>query len=69
LASGSATDDSLYASVESRISTLTARRNALAAQIRTGLNNAQFFGKPLSQRKAKTWIAAARGLIKSAGAL
>jgi len=44
LASGSAADDSSYTATEGRIETLTQRRDALVAQIRTLLNNAAFGG-------------------------
>jgi hypothetical protein len=44
LRSGSATDDSRYATIESRIATLTERRDALAAEIRSVLNRAAFGG-------------------------
>ena len=42
LASGSATDDSHYTDIEGRIQTLTQRRDALVAQMRTLLTNAAF---------------------------
>jgi hypothetical protein len=42
LASGSASDDSRYTTIESRIQALTQRRDALAAQMRTLLTNAAF---------------------------
>jgi hypothetical protein len=44
LASGSATDDSSYTATEARIATLTQRRDALVAEIRTVLNDAAFGG-------------------------
>jgi hypothetical protein len=69
LASGSSTDDSTYTTIQNRIQQLTVRRDALMAQIRAALNSAQFSGKALNQRKAKGWIASARGLIKQASAL
>jgi hypothetical protein len=48
LASGSAADDSTYTAISSRLTSLTNDRNALAAQMRTVLNNAAFGGPPTS---------------------
>jgi hypothetical protein len=42
LGSGSAADDTAYATTESRIRSLTQRRDAVAAQMRTALNDAAF---------------------------
>jgi hypothetical protein len=69
LKSGSATDDSKYASIEGQIQTLTAQRNALAAQIRTGLNDAQFNGVKLSENQIKAWTSASQDLIDRSAAL
>jgi hypothetical protein len=44
LASGSASDDSTYNAISDRITSLTNDRDALAAQMRTVLNNAAFGG-------------------------
>jgi hypothetical protein len=69
LASGSSTDDSTYASIEGQISDLTSQRDALAAQIRTALNDAQFGNQALDEQQAKAWINQAQGLIDQATAL
>jgi len=68
--SGSATDDSHYLSVENSIAALTARRDALEAQMRTAINNATFGGGPVPSRdQALAWAAQARQLLKDAAAL
>ena len=69
LASGSSTDDSTYTTIEGKIADLTTQRDALMAQIRTGLNNAQFAGQALNEQQAKGWIASAQSLIDQAKAL
>jgi len=69
LASGSSTDDSTYTTIEGKIADLTTQRDALMAQIRTGLNNAQFAGQALNEQQAKGWIASAQSLIDKAKAL
>jgi hypothetical protein len=52
LKSGSEAGDSKYTSVESRIATLTAQRDDLAAQIQSVLNAAEFGGQSLNERQA-----------------
>ena len=52
LKSGGAGDDSKYTSLESRISTLTAQRDALAAQIESMLEASEFGGQQLNDRQA-----------------
>ena len=69
LASGSSTDDSTYTTIEGKIADLTTQRDALMAQIRTGLNNAEFAGQALNEQQAKGWIASAQSLIDQAKAL
>ena len=69
LASGSSTDDSTYTTTEGKIADLTTQRDALMAQIRTGLNNAQFAGQALNEQQARGWIASAQSLIDKAKAL
>jgi hypothetical protein len=66
LKSGSADDDSLYASIESSIEGLTARRDALAGQIKAGLNAAAFTGQPISEDQAGSWIDQAESLLNQA---
>jgi hypothetical protein len=67
--SGTAANDSHYTLVSNRILALTARRDALADQIRTGLNNAEFNRTKLKTKQIKAWIKAARALINEAAAL
>jgi hypothetical protein len=69
LASGSSTDDSKYTTIEGKIADLTTQRDALMAQIRTGLNNAQFAGQALNEQQATGWTASAQSLIDKAKAL
>ena len=67
--SGSSTDDSRYTSIEGSIQNLTAQRDALAAQIKTALNNAAFNGQALNEQQAKDWIAQSNSLIDEANSL
>jgi len=70
IASGSATDDSHYTSVENSIASLTAQRDTLEAQMRTAINNATFGGGPVpSKDQAKNMAAQARQLLQQASAL
>ena len=69
LGSGSATDDSAYSSLESRIATLTSQRDALAAQIKAALNNATFNDQPISNKQAGDYVSQARDLLDQAAAL
>jgi hypothetical protein len=68
LASNSAGDQT-YTDTESAIESLTNQRNALAAQIRTGFNQAQFDGVKLSENDIKAWTRAADDLLAQAAAL
>jgi len=69
LASGSSSDDSTYTTIEGQISSLTDQRNDLAADIRTGLNQAEFGGRNLSENQIRAWIASANDLLAQADAL
>jgi hypothetical protein len=69
LASGSASDDSTYTSLEGQIAGLTAQRDALAAKIRAALQAAAFDKKALNEQDAKGWIDQAQKLIDQAEAL
>ena len=69
LASGSSTDDSTYTRIEGQIKDLTDARNALATEIRTGLNAAEFSGQALNEQVAKGWIARGEDLLSRAAAL
>ena len=59
----SSTDETKYESIESSLSSLTTQRDALAAQIRGGLNAAAFGGQALNEQQAKGWIDQAQSLI------
>jgi hypothetical protein len=61
--------DATYTRIRSQIDALTTRRDALMAQIRTGLNNAQFGGQALQEQRAKSWINQAESVLKDAAAL
>ena len=63
LASGSAADDSTYATLEGQIHDWTATRDALAGQIKTALDGADFGGTPISQQTARSLAAQAQKLI------
>jgi len=69
IASGSATDDSAYASTESSISSLTSQRDALEAQMRTALTNATFGGPLASEQQLKSMIDQGNQLLDDAAAL
>ena len=63
------TDETHYNEVEDAIGSLTSERDALALQIKTGLNAATFDGQPLNEQQAKAWIAQAGSLLDRAHAL
>jgi hypothetical protein len=65
LASNDAGDET-YTTIEGQISSLTDQRNALAADIRTGLNQAEFGGRNLSENQIRAWIASANDLLAQA---
>jgi hypothetical protein len=65
LASNSAGDQT-YTDTESAIAALTNQRDALAAQIRAGFNQAQFDGVKLSENQIKAWIRASNSLLAQA---
>jgi hypothetical protein len=69
LKSGSAADDSSYASIEAQIESLTSARDSLAGQIRAVLDDAAFGGKALDNQQAKAFITQAQALIDQARAL
>ncbi len=62
-------DDTSYAGLEASIAALVARRDALAAQIRFGLDQAEFAGAPLDTTAANNWIVLAQALLADAAAL
>jgi hypothetical protein len=65
LASNSAGDQT-YTNTESAIEALTNQRNALAADIRAGFNQAQFDGVKLSENQIKAWTGASNALLAQA---
>jgi hypothetical protein len=62
-------DDTTYESIETKLSDLTAARDALAAQIRTALDGAAFGGQKLPEKQAREWIKQARSLLDQAHTL
>ena len=67
--SSNSAGDTTYNNIENQLVTLTNQRNALAADIRAGLNSAQFDGVKLSENQIKAWTQAADDLIAQAQAL
>jgi hypothetical protein len=66
LKGGSASDDSAYTVSESRIQSLTDRRDALAAQMKTMLAAAAFNGQAIDERQAKRLIEQGEKLLERA---
>ena len=66
LASGSASDDSTYNAISARLTSLTNDRNALAAQMRTVLNNAAFGGPPTSASDIESLVIQGDALLTHA---
>jgi hypothetical protein len=62
-------NDATYAAIETKIAGLTSDRDALAADIRSGLDGGAFSGEKLSDKQARRWIAAAQALLAQAHAL
>ena len=69
LASGSATDDSTYTSLEAQISDLTAQRDTLATQIKAVLDGAEFGGQAANTLQLMSLNNQAQSLIDQAAAL
>jgi hypothetical protein len=67
--SSNSAGDATYNNIENQLIALTNQRNALAADIRAGLNSAQFDGVKLSENQIKAWTQAADDLIAQAQAL
>jgi hypothetical protein len=61
--------DQQYLDTKAAIDSLTNERNTLAAQIRTGLNGAEFGDVRLSENQIKAWTAAGENLLARADAL
>jgi hypothetical protein len=67
--SGSPADDSTYTSLEDQIASLTTQRDALASQIRAGLNAAASGDSAIDEQQAKAWIRQAEDLLDQAAGL
>ena len=67
--SGSSTDDSGYSNMESQLSSLTSQRDALAAQMISALEGAEFNGTPISEAQAQMLVAQGQALLDAAHAL
>jgi hypothetical protein len=63
------TDDSVYASIEGQIASLTSQRDTLAAQIRSAVNAAAFDGQAISNAQAGSYVSQAKSLIDQAATL
>jgi hypothetical protein len=63
LSSGNAGDDSQYTSLENRLSDITTRRNALAAQMIGLLEGVSFHGQKLDKHQAEQLIERGQALL------
>ena len=61
--------DQTYTDTENAIASLTSQRDALASQIRAGINSAEFDGVKLSENQIKDWTRAADDLLAQAHGL
>ncbi len=64
LKSGSAADDSTYASLENQLASLGSQRDALAAQMIALLEGAEFNGQVIDNMKAQSLVAQGKALLK-----
>ena len=69
LASGDPNNDSTYTSIEGKIQWLTARRDALAAEIKGVLNGAEFRGQPINTIQALVLVTRGNILLGEANHL
>jgi hypothetical protein len=69
MSSGNTASDQQYLDTKAAIDSITNDRNTLAAQIRTGLNGAEFGDVKLSENQIKAWTAAGEALLARADAL
>lgn len=69
LASGNESDDSRYTNLENQLSTLRTLRDALAMQMITALEGAEFNGQPIPQQQAQSLVAQGQALLAQAGSL
>ena len=63
--SGSAADDSTYASIESQLAFFTSQRDVLAAQILALLEGAEFNNQPIPDQQAANLIQQAEALLSN----
>jgi hypothetical protein len=68
LKSGSSSGDSTYTSLESQLQTLGSERDALAGQMISLLEDAEFNGQPISQQQVQTLATQAQALLNQAQA-
>jgi hypothetical protein len=61
--------DATYNSIEGQIQSLTSQRDALAAQIKAGLDGATFNNQPLSSAQVQSWLSHAQSLQSQAATL
>jgi hypothetical protein len=61
--------DATYNSIEGQIQSLTSQRDALAAQIKAGLDGATFNNQPLSSAQVQSWLSQAQSLQSQAATL
>src|SRR5712692_6983728 len=61
--------DSTYSNIENQLISLTNERNALAAQMITALEGAEFGGQSISEQQAQSLVAQGQALIAEANAL
>ena len=61
--------DTIYASKEASIASLTAQRDSLAGQIRAALDEAEFAGVSIDPLQAASWVSQAQSLLASADTL
>ena len=67
--SGSASDDSTYVHFENELTTLTNERNAVAAQMISLLEGAEFGGQTISEQQARSLVEQGHSLIERANSL
>jgi hypothetical protein len=61
--------DATYNSIEGQIQSLTSQRDALAAQIKAGLDGATFNNQPLNSAQVQSWLSQAQSLQSQAATL
>jgi len=69
LESGSASDDSTYTKLENKLTSITDKRNALAAQMSLLLEAAAFNGQSINEQQAKNLIEQGQTLLDQVNAL